>query len=119
MTRRGMSLKDAYYLLLSKRSIINPNMGFMEYLSDLETKKTLTPKEYAVICLKKSFPSVSEKEIVECYGEAESMSEEEYATILASSKCEAYGYTAINKLLEEFPGTFQETEGRTKYDPFD
>lgn len=118
MTRKKMTLKEAYTLLLSKRPIISPNIGFMEYLSSIDEGKTFTVREYSLQALSRVFPSVDKKEIESRYDLASTMKIFLYEDLLKKGY-EPYGYHAINLLLKDFPDAFQELPGRTVHEPFE
>lgn len=118
MTRRRMTLKDAYTFLRGKRSIISPNIGFMTYFSSIDEGKTFTVKEYSLEALSRSFPTVDKKEIETRYNLALTMKKSEYDA-LSEKGYEPYGYHAVDLLLADFPDAFQELPSRTVHEPFE
>ena len=129
MTKKGMNLKDSFNLVKSKRIVASPTVGFfkdlIEYDKKLFGKNSITLKEYSIMMMKESFPSLEEKEIEKVYCKYEEIytngeKKNEYKNEMEENNYEPIGYHTITELLEGIgKGKYISRKGASIHHPFD
>lgn len=128
MTRRGMSLKDAFNLVRSVRPVICPSIGFMKGLVEVETQlgrgTSMTLDEYRLQCCQEMFPSLDCQVCIEALEKAKSQLNDAVFTqsvIKEAGTCniELHGYIATDILLKAHRNLFLQRKGVSIHHPFD
>ena len=129
MTRRSMSLRDAFSFLRSVRPVICPSIGFIKGLTMLETElqgaATLSVLDYSILCCQELFPSVSAAECMKCFEDArdevlgDSTVSRRMIEKAGTDNIDPVGYYCIEKLMVQYPGQIRKRQGCSLHHPFD
>jgi len=116
---QSMNLSEAYTHVLSKRSCVCPNIGFMKCLMKYEKKQygtdSLTEKEYTVKQCNVLFPSIEIKDIETMYSSVETLPTLDKSSI----SIDPIGYRMIDELIKKYPGKLKKRYGTSHHHPFD
>ncbi len=108
MTKKNMTLKQAFDFVKSKRKIICPTTGFIQGLIDLDYqlygKYSMTLEEYSIFSINEIMPSLSKEEILKVYQEIKNQykNKEKYEKEMIEKKIEPIGYKTYDKLRSKY-----------------
>jgi hypothetical protein len=129
MTRKSMSLRDAFQYLRSARPVICPSIGFIKGLANLEAElqgtSTLSPEDYSIMCCQELFPNLSVEECAGYFEECRETVHRDSATLrfiiekAGTENIDPVGYYYIDKLIEKYPGQMKQRKGCSLHHPFD
>lgn len=119
MTRREMSLFNAFHLVKTKRICICPSIGFMKNLSKLEKEPSFLPEAYTKFVLSERFPQRTKEEIHQIYIESTKRDPHILIDSLGTDNLDPVGYYAIDMLRNLYPKEFISFPKYTDHHPFD
>lgn len=122
MTRKDMTLHDAFFWVKNKRPNACPSIGFMRDLSFLEDHQSFPPSEYTKFVLSERFPKRTRSEIDKVYSECSQMTQEDKEKLiekLGTDNIEPIGYFCIDVLCTLYPSEFVKQPHCTTHHPFD
>ena len=129
MSKKNMNLKDSFNLVRSKRIVASPTVGFFKDLVEFDKKlfgtNSMTLKEYAIMMIKESFPSLDVKDIENVYNKYEDLytngeKKDEYKEEMEKNKYKPIGLHTVNELIDGIgKNKYIGRKGASIHHPFD
>ena len=108
MTKKGMTLKESFNIVKSKRIVASPTVGFFKDLIDLDIKlfgnSSMSLEDYSLMMLYENFPSLDKNDIDKTYYKYHDLykngeKKDKYAKEMNENRYEPIGYHTIDELI--------------------
>ena len=129
MTKKGMNLKDSFYLVRNKRKVASPTVGFFKDLIELDIKlygiSSMPLEDYSLMMIYENFPSLDSGDIDKIYYKYHDLykkgeKKEQYEKEMKENRYEPIGYHTIDELINGIgKDKFIKRKGASIHHPFD
>ena len=129
MTKKGMTLKESFNMVKSKRIVASPTVGFFKDLIDLDIKlfgnSSMSLEDYSLMMLHENFPSLDKNDIDKTYYKYHDLykngeKKDKYEKEMNENRYEPIGYHTIDELINGIgKEKFTKRKGASIHHPFD